>query len=97
MVEITIDDIKSSNWFAVLGERQQKEIVFACVYASEFSHGTDGHHRLRPIALMAELAARLYPWSDRTLRYRLGRLEERGMVTRPEGERSGWCVVEMNE
>lgn len=35
-------------------ERQQKEIEFASLYAANFSHGTDGHHRLLLIAKMAE-------------------------------------------
>ena len=44
-------------------ERERKEIQFALLYAHEFDHGTDGHHRLKLIAklfitLVEQLAMR---------------------------------------
>ena len=38
-----------------LDERQRKEVALAELYAKEFSHGTDGHHRLLLIAKLTEL------------------------------------------
>lgn len=43
------------NWMEFLDERQQKELQFAQSYASQFAHGTDGHHRLLLIAHLARI------------------------------------------
>jgi hypothetical protein len=45
-----------NHWMNELDERQQKELMFARMYAKDFAHGTDGHHRL---LLIAKLAAML--------------------------------------
>lgn len=43
------------SWIDTLDERQRKEIALARLYAKEYAHGTDGHHRLLLISRMAEL------------------------------------------
>jgi hypothetical protein len=48
--------VQTSRWLGGLPERSQNEILFACMYATSFVHGTDGHHRL---LLIADLAERL--------------------------------------
>lgn len=45
---------EDDKWFQALEERQQKEVMFAITYAEQFTHGTDGHHKLLLIADMAE-------------------------------------------
>jgi hypothetical protein len=44
-----------NHWMNELDERQQKELLFARLYAKDFAHGTDGHHRLLLIAKLAAL------------------------------------------
>ncbi len=44
-----------SEWMSELDERQQKEVLFARVYAEDFSHGTDGHNRLLLVNKLAQL------------------------------------------
>ena len=44
-----------SPWAEQLDARQLKEIEFARIYAKDFAHGTDGHHRLLLIAKLADL------------------------------------------
>lgn len=41
------------TWMDGMDERQRQEIAFARVYANQFGHGTDGHHRLLLIAKLA--------------------------------------------
>jgi hypothetical protein len=36
-------------------KRELQEIEFARIYASSFDHGTDGHHRLKIIAKLADM------------------------------------------
>jgi len=43
------------DWKSGFDERQLKEIEFCVLYASDFSHGTDGHNAKMIIAKMAEL------------------------------------------
>lgn len=43
------------EWEKQLDDRQRAEIAFAKMYAKNFAHGTDGHHRLTIIARLAEL------------------------------------------
>lgn len=43
------------SWIDTLDDRQRREIAFARLYAKEFAHGTDGHHRLLLISALAEL------------------------------------------
>lgn len=45
----------SKSWIDNFDERQQKEIAFCELYASDFSHGTDGHNAKLIIAKMATL------------------------------------------
>lgn len=42
------------DWAEDLDERQRKEIKLAMIYAEKFAHGTDGHHRLLLIAMLAK-------------------------------------------
>ncbi len=51
----------SPKWFVELDVRQQKEVLFAVEYASKYSHGTDGHHRLMLIAKLADLLTEVIP------------------------------------
>lgn len=44
-----------AEWMNLLDDRQKKELSFAKSYKYNFSHGTDGHHRLCLIALLAEI------------------------------------------
>jgi hypothetical protein len=46
---------KANDWTQQLDERQQKELKLARLYAKDFSHGTDGHHRVLLIAKLADL------------------------------------------
>jgi hypothetical protein len=46
---------KANDWTQELDERQQKELKLARLYAKDFAHGTDGHHRLLLIAKLADL------------------------------------------
>lgn len=48
------NEFKDYQWYQDLENRQQKEVDFAKMYADNFTHGTDGHHRLILIADMAE-------------------------------------------
>jgi hypothetical protein len=48
---MTID----STWRALLDERQQKEVAFSELYASEFKHGTTSHNAYLLIARLALL------------------------------------------
>jgi hypothetical protein len=41
------------TWGVELDERQLEEIEFARTYLEQFDHGTDGHHRLRTLAVLA--------------------------------------------
>lgn len=43
-----------THWMDALTEREQKEVMFARMYAEDFGHGTDGHSRLMVIAKLAE-------------------------------------------
>jgi len=43
-------------------------------------------------ASSVQIAAKL-AWAERTVRERLSRLEERGEVCRPDGERSGYTIL----
>jgi hypothetical protein len=43
------------DWLILMDERQQKEIAFDRTYASDYSHGTDGHNARIIIARMAEI------------------------------------------
>lgn len=43
------------EWLQLFDDRQQKEIRFASIYANNFDHGTDGHHRLKIMAEMRRL------------------------------------------
>lgn len=56
--------VQNARWLNDLPERSQNEILFACVYATNFVHGTDGHHRLMIISSLAE---RLTDLEDRTV------------------------------
>lgn len=46
------------GWLWQLDERQIKEVQLAQVYAEQFAHGTDGHHRLLLIAKLVEILVR---------------------------------------
>jgi exodeoxyribonuclease X-like protein len=48
---MTID----ATWRALLDERQQKEVAFSELYASEFKHGTTSHNAYLLIARLALL------------------------------------------
>lgn len=48
-------DQGKAEWLKHFDERQQKEIDFARLYASDFRHGTDGHNAKLIIAQMAEI------------------------------------------
>lgn len=48
---MTID----STWRALLDERQQKEVAFSELYATEFKHGTANHNAYLLIARLALL------------------------------------------
>ena len=48
------------NWLSNFDERQQKEIVFSRMYASQFNHGTDGHNAKLIIAKMAEMLEKIH-------------------------------------
>lgn len=45
----------NNHWMNALDERQQKELLLARLYAKDFAHGTDGHHRLLLIAKLAQM------------------------------------------
>lgn len=57
----TWEDIKATillghiDWKRFLDERQLKEVEFSRIYATQFSHGTDGHNAKLIIARMAQL------------------------------------------
>lgn len=50
--------LDTGDWRDELTERQQKEVQFAEVYASQFAHGTAGHNQLILIAKMASILDR---------------------------------------
>lgn len=54
-----------SHWTDELEERTVKEIAFARSYVNAFDHGTDGHHRLQIIAMLADALDRVYMNLDR--------------------------------
>lgn len=43
---MSLEEFMSNNF----NERERQEIEFACVYAHNFNHGTDGHTRLSLIS-----------------------------------------------
>lgn len=43
------------TWMTKLTERDQKELAFCQEYAKNYSHGSDGHNRMRLVATLAEL------------------------------------------
>lgn len=38
--------VNGFDWMEQFDERQRKEMRFACTYAADYAHGTDGHNRL---------------------------------------------------
>lgn len=57
------DEFKKQKWFSRFDERQQKEIVWAFLYAGgSFGHGTVGHNQLMIIAKMADMLNK--QWHD---------------------------------
>jgi hypothetical protein len=50
-----MDRERTEKWIEKFDERQQAEIRFAQLYASEFHHGTDGHNAKIIIAKMAQM------------------------------------------
>jgi len=48
------------NWLKNFDDRQQKEIIFSRMYASQFNHGTDGHNAKLIIAKMAEMLEKIH-------------------------------------
>lgn len=47
------------EWYKLLTEREQKEVDFAGLYATEYNHGTAGHNRLILIFKLAEILSEI--------------------------------------
>lgn len=50
----------NTTWRHLLDKRQQEELRLAETYRDDFTHGTDGHHRLMLVARLAEILDEVY-------------------------------------
>lgn len=53
--KLMLENLKAFAWAKGFDDRQLNEILLSQIYASDFSHGTDGHNAKLIIAKMAQL------------------------------------------
>ena len=61
--------LNGESWDDLTDDRQQKEVQFARVYASEYAHGTNGHNQYILIAKLSELLDVYEDVIEKVIRY----------------------------